>query len=192
MFDIGWGEFLIIGIVALIAIGPKELPSVLRTLGQWMAKLRRMASEFQNQFHEVMREAEMADLKKQVDEVTSQAKSYANFDPVGEVRHELESTQRQIESAFADKPTTEASPAVPAADGASAATVTSAGNGPATAPATDVDAAAPLPAPAEPPSGASALGAQDLGVKDLGVKDLGVKDLGVKDLGAPDAGGKPA
>jgi sec-independent protein translocase protein TatB len=188
MFDIGWGELLIIGIVALIAIGPKELPSVLRTLGQWMAKLRRMASEFQNQFHEVMREAEMADLKKQVDEVTSQAKSYANFDPVGEVRHELESTQRQIESAFADKPTTEASPAVPAADGASAAIVTSAGNnGPATAPATDVDAAAPLPAPAEPPSGASALGAQD-----LGVKDLGAQDLGAQDLGAPDAGGKPA
>ena len=60
MFDIGWGELLLIGIVALIAIGPKELPGVLRTLGQWMAKLRRMASEFQGQFQEAMREAEMA------------------------------------------------------------------------------------------------------------------------------------
>ena len=68
MFDIGWGELLLIGVVALIAIGPKELPAVLRTLGQWMAKIRRMASEFQNQFQEAMREAEMADLKKQVDE----------------------------------------------------------------------------------------------------------------------------
>jgi sec-independent protein translocase protein TatB len=66
MFEIGWGELLIIGIVALIAIGPKELPGVLRTLGQWMSKLRRMASEFQSQFHEAMREAELADLKKQV------------------------------------------------------------------------------------------------------------------------------
>jgi Tat protein translocase TatB subunit len=62
MFDIGGGELLLIGIVALIAIGPKELPTVLRTLGQWMGKLRRMASEFQNQFQEAVREAEMADL----------------------------------------------------------------------------------------------------------------------------------
>src|ERR1044071_7050938 len=67
MFDIGWGELVLIGVVALIVIGPKELPGALRTLGQWMTKLRRMASEFQNQFHEAMREAEMADLKKQED-----------------------------------------------------------------------------------------------------------------------------
>jgi sec-independent protein translocase protein TatB len=114
MFEIGWGELLIIGIVALIAIGPKELPGVLRTLGQWMSKLRRMASEFQSQFHEAMREAELADLKKQVDDMTSQAQSYANFDPVGEVRRELESTQQQIESAMAEKPMAEtASPASP-------------------------------------------------------------------------------
>src|SRR6266516_5870071 len=109
MFEIGWGELLIIGVVALIAIGPKELPGVLRTLGQWMSKLRRMASEFQSQFHEAMREAEMADLKKQVDDMTSQAQSYASFDPVAEVRGELDSTQQQIESAMADKPA-EASP----------------------------------------------------------------------------------
>jgi sec-independent protein translocase protein TatB len=107
MFEIGWGELLIIGIVALIAIGPKELPGVLRTLGQWMSKLRRMASEFQSQFHEAMREAELADLKKQVDDMTSQAQSYANFDPVSEVRQELESTQQQIESAMIEKPAAE-------------------------------------------------------------------------------------
>ena len=82
MFEIGWSELLLIAVVALIAIGPKELPTVLRTLGQWTSKLRRMASEFQSQFQEAMREAEMADLKKQVDEMTSQAQSYANFDPV--------------------------------------------------------------------------------------------------------------
>jgi sec-independent protein translocase protein TatB len=107
MFEIGWGELLIIGIVALIAIGPKELPGVLRTLGQWMSKLRRMASEFQSQFHEAMREAELADLKKQVDDMTSQAQSYANFDPVSEVRRELDNTQQQIESAMLEKPAAE-------------------------------------------------------------------------------------
>jgi sec-independent protein translocase protein TatB len=104
MFDIGWGELLLIGIVALIAIGPKELPGALRTLGQWMGKLRRMASEFQGQFHEAMREAELADLKKQVDEMTTQAQSYANFDPVSEVRKEFESTRQEIESAMSDRP----------------------------------------------------------------------------------------
>src|SRR5437763_13588665 len=101
MFEIGWGELLIIGIVALIAIGPKELPGVLRTLGQWMSRLRRMAAEFQSQFQEAMREAELADLKKQVDEMSSTAQSYTNFDPLSDVRREFETTQHQIESAVA-------------------------------------------------------------------------------------------
>jgi len=104
MFDISWGELLLIGVAALIFIGPKELPGALRTLGQWMSKLRRMASEFQNQFQEAMREAEMADLKKQVDDLTSQASSYANFDPVSEVRKELDSTQQEIENAITGTP----------------------------------------------------------------------------------------
>jgi sec-independent protein translocase protein TatB len=90
MFDIGWGELVVIGIVALIAIGPKELPGALRTLGQWMAKVRRMASEFQNQFHEAMREAELADLKKEVDEMATKAQSYAHFDPIDDIRKDIE------------------------------------------------------------------------------------------------------
>jgi sec-independent protein translocase protein TatB len=69
MFDIGWSELLVIAVVALIAIGPKELPGVLRMVGQWMGKARKMAAEFQGQFQEAMREAEMADLKKSFDEV---------------------------------------------------------------------------------------------------------------------------
>ena len=73
MFDIGWSEFLVIAIVALIAIGPKELPGVLRMVGQWMGKARKMAAEFQGQFQEAMREAEMADLKKTFDEVKEAA-----------------------------------------------------------------------------------------------------------------------
>jgi len=68
VFDFTWGELLVIAVVALIVIGPKELPAVLRTIGQWTTKIRRMAAEFQGQFQEAMREAEMADLKKEVDE----------------------------------------------------------------------------------------------------------------------------
>jgi sec-independent protein translocase protein TatB len=67
MFDIAWGEFVVIAVVALIVIGPKELPGVLRAIGQWTTKIRRMAAEFQGQFQEALREAEMADLKKEVD-----------------------------------------------------------------------------------------------------------------------------
>ena len=70
MFDIGWSEILLIGVVALIAIGPKELPGALRTVGQWTGKIRRMAAEFQDQFREAMREAEMSDIKKDIDEAT--------------------------------------------------------------------------------------------------------------------------
>jgi sec-independent protein translocase protein TatB len=104
MFDFSWSELLLIGIVALIFIGPKELPGVLRTLGQWMSKIRRMAGEFQNQFHDAMREAELADLKKEVDEMAAQAAVYSNFDPLSDVRKEMETAKRDIESAVADKP----------------------------------------------------------------------------------------
>jgi sec-independent protein translocase protein TatB len=83
MFDIGWSEMLVIGVVALIVIGPKELPGVLRALGQWTTKIRRMAGEFQSQFQEAMREAEMADLKKQVDDLNDAARNLTSkFDPL--------------------------------------------------------------------------------------------------------------
>lgn len=104
MFDFSWSELLLIGIVALVVIGPKELPGVLRTLGQWMSKVRRMAGEFQNQFHDAMREAELADLKREVDEMKAQASKYANFDPLTDVRKDMEAAQREIESAVAGTP----------------------------------------------------------------------------------------
>jgi sec-independent protein translocase protein TatB len=86
MFDIGWSELVVIAVVALIAIGPKELPGVLRSVGYWMGKVRRMASEFQAQFQEAMREAEMADLKKTADELNDAAKSLtAQFNPLSDV-----------------------------------------------------------------------------------------------------------
>src|SRR5579862_6099216 len=94
MFDISWTEFLLIGVVALIVIGPKELPGVLRTLGQYTRKVRGMAADFQNQFQEAMREAEMADLKKQVDEV---AQDVRNFDPLKGVRDDVASVGKDFE-----------------------------------------------------------------------------------------------
>ena len=101
MFDISWSEFLLIGVVALIVIGPKELPGVLRTLGQYTRKVRGMAADFQNQFQEAMREAEMADLKKQVDDIAQDVK---NFDPLKDVRSDLEATGKEIERSLEAKP----------------------------------------------------------------------------------------
>ncbi|MDO8979424.1 MAG: Sec-independent protein translocase protein TatB, partial [Afipia sp.] len=89
MFDIGWSELVVIGVVALIAIGPKELPGVLRTVGQWMGKARRMASEFQGQFNEAMREAEMADLKKTFDDVKDATAGLSSGNLLGSLQKDV-------------------------------------------------------------------------------------------------------
>jgi sec-independent protein translocase protein TatB len=101
MFDISWTEFLLIGVIALIVIGPKELPAVLRTLGQWTRKVRSMAADFQGQFQEAMREAEMADLKKQVDDIAHDIK---NYDPLKDVRSDVEAAGRDIQASLEQKP----------------------------------------------------------------------------------------
>ena len=150
MFDIGWSELLLIGVVALIAIGPKELPGALRTLGQWMSKVRRMASEFQNQFHEAMREAELADLKKEVDEMATKAQSYAHFDPIDDIRKDIE----KAASPPPDLDTLTDTAALPQSSASTpSASTPSASTPPASPPAaTETPAAAPVEpaAPAEP------------------------------------------
>jgi sec-independent protein translocase protein TatB len=109
MFDIGWGEILVIGIVALVVIGPKELPGVVRTLGQTMAKLRRMAADFQNQFNEAMREAEIADLKKDAEKMIESATSVVTDNPLAKAGEEL---QKAVEETTA-LPTAAVAPVVP-------------------------------------------------------------------------------
>src|ERR1700739_601896 len=100
MFDISWSEFLLIGVVALVVIGPKELPTVMRTLGQWTRKGRTMASEFQNQFQEAMREAEMTDLKKQVDDMARDVKDHVTqLDPLKDVRANVAGVGEDVKSA---------------------------------------------------------------------------------------------
>lgn len=102
MFDIGWSELVVIAVVALIAIGPKELPGVLRMVGQWIGKARKMAAEFQGQFQEAMREAEMADLKKSFDEVKEAATGFTGANVMTEL-------QKDVTDALAfDKPAADA------------------------------------------------------------------------------------
>lgn len=89
MFDIGWSELLVIGIVALVVIGPKELPGVVRMLAQNLGKLRRMASDFQNQFTDAMREMELAELKKDAEKLLTDATSSASLDEVKNMGDEI-------------------------------------------------------------------------------------------------------
>ncbi len=103
IFDVGWGELVLIGVVALIVFGPKELPVVLRTFGQYMTKIRRMAAEFQSQFQEAMREAEMAELKQHFDTIQDAAKGIGSLDPASSIGN-------PIESAAAEKPPDAAPP----------------------------------------------------------------------------------
>jgi sec-independent protein translocase protein TatB len=142
MFDIGWGELVVIGIVALIVIGPKELPTVLRTVGQWMSKVRRMASEFQGQFQEAMREAEFADLKKQVDAIGDTTRDFTKFDP-------LETARKEIEGAAEDKPAATARPALDAGTAPPLAAADAPPLPPATAAEPSISSPKPIPPPTE-------------------------------------------
>jgi sec-independent protein translocase protein TatB len=81
MFDVGWSEMAVILMVALIVIGPKDLPRVARTVGKWTAKARGMAREFQRSIDDMAREAELEDIKAEMDKLSRT-----------DVRHRLEET----------------------------------------------------------------------------------------------------
>lgn len=90
MFDLGWDEMALIAVVALVVLGPKELPNALRTVSGLMKQARKLASEFQNGMHEIIREAELEDAKKAVQDLTTKG-AIANViektvDPSGELK----------------------------------------------------------------------------------------------------------
>lgn len=92
MFDIGWSELLVIGVVALIVIGPKDLPKALSTMGKWMARARAMARDFQNNVDDMVRQAELDELREQVQKarqfnLTDELEK--SIDPDGGVRKTL-------------------------------------------------------------------------------------------------------
>ena len=90
MFDMSWGEVMLIGGVALIVIGPKDLPKALRTVGQVTGKMKRMAGEFHAQFNEAIREAEFDDVRREVDGIKRSASTMGpSFNPVQTIRDEI-------------------------------------------------------------------------------------------------------
>jgi sec-independent protein translocase protein TatB len=120
MFDIAWSEMLVIGAVALVVIGPKDLPKALRSVGEAVGKIKRMAAEFQGQFNDAMKEAELHDLKKQVEDIggSVQTATKVDFNPIQTIREELKGTTA-IGAAAATAPMalgTDAAAAMPTAD----------------------------------------------------------------------------
>lgn len=83
MFDIGWQELFIILVLTVIVVGPKELPRTARTVTGWLRKARRIAREFQSSVDDMVREADLDDIKKQVE-------ATANLDIAGELKKELD------------------------------------------------------------------------------------------------------
>jgi sec-independent protein translocase protein TatB len=172
MFDITSSKLLLLGIVALIVIGPKDLPVLLRTIGKYIGIIRGHAKEFRAQFDEAMRETELSDLKKDVENIAQETEASlsdtkksveAGFD---EARHGVEAsvatTPAQTSDPLAhDADTTPAAASPPAppqvaasgADGtspapeAAAVEAPAAGEAPAEEPSPTVAGTAPAPAP---------------------------------------------
>jgi sec-independent protein translocase protein TatB len=91
MFDIDASKIVVVGVVALLVIGPKDLPRVLRTVGQTVGRMRRMAAEFQHQFAEAIKEADLEDVKKELSSLQESAKIDTSFDPASLMRDEVTS-----------------------------------------------------------------------------------------------------
>ena len=92
MLDIAWQELFLIGVVALIVIGPKDLPKALYTMGRWVKKLRHMSRDLQNNFDDLMREAELAEIKEKAEAVRRlnvNSEIEKAIDPSGSLRTEF-------------------------------------------------------------------------------------------------------
>ncbi len=82
MFDLAWSEILVIAVVAILVVGPKDLPKMMRTAGQWMGKARRMAAHFQAGVDEMIRQSELEDLRKDLHALQRDAASAVKPPPM--------------------------------------------------------------------------------------------------------------
>src|SRR6266851_4891696 len=100
MFGIDSSELLLIAIVALVVIGPKELPGLLRTWGKWMAQMRGMASEFRGHVDEMVRQSDLDEVKKQL--TASSGLDLQSLDPTKEIRSHIQEGMAEGEKAIAE------------------------------------------------------------------------------------------
>ncbi|MEZ5878392.1 MAG: Sec-independent protein translocase protein TatB [Tepidamorphaceae bacterium] len=117
MFDIGWSEMLVLAVVTILVVGPRDLPRMLRTVGQVVGKARRLVGDFQKQFNDALKEADLDDVKKSIDSARSAI-------PKNPIKESLESmtkagsdvktaVEKPVKPASADPASSEAQPAEP-------------------------------------------------------------------------------
>ncbi|QDJ09997.1 Sec-independent protein translocase protein tatB [Roseomonas mucosa] len=147
MFDLAWSEIAVIVVVAIVVIGPKDLPDTIRTVAKGIGKLRRMAGELQGHLDEVVREAKLEDVRDQIRDIR-------NFDIKGEIQRTVDK-DGSLRSAFNDDPF-RAQPVTPSADAAPAVQAAPVGEATPQGAGTDATAVAADPDPARaadaPPS----------------------------------------
>jgi sec-independent protein translocase protein TatB len=104
MFDFAWSELALIAVVAMVFIGPKDMPVAIRAVTGWMKKARRMAAEFQTHVDEMVREADLSEVRASINEIR-------NFDIKGEIEKTIDA-DGSIRSTFASNPFEASAPAV--------------------------------------------------------------------------------
>jgi sec-independent protein translocase protein TatB len=106
MFDIGWSELLVIGVVALVVIGPKDLPKALKTVGIWMRKARQISGEFRASLDQMVREAELDEVREQVKkaaEIDLDKEFAKTVDPTGSLAESLRPPDLDLTATAAPK-----------------------------------------------------------------------------------------
>lgn len=113
MLDVGWTELVVIAIVMIIVVGPKDLPPMLRTFGKMMTKMRGMASDFRQQFDEALKEADLDDLRKTLNDAQKLNPAHSIREAMNPLRQMGNDIKADLQKATAveTKPT---EPAVPA------------------------------------------------------------------------------
>lgn len=101
MFDLGWGELLVVGVVALVVLGPKELPNALRTISNLTKTARKLAGEFQSGVNEIVREADLEDARKAAQAISKGSISKAiekAVDPTGEMKTTITGIEKEAKA----------------------------------------------------------------------------------------------
>lgn len=127
MLDLGWSELLVIAVVAIVVIGPKDLPRVMRLVGQWTGRMKRMARDFQNQFNEALKEAELDDVQKDIQKSADEIRKIGS-----DMDRQMAKSEAEVKSGLARATETPAIPAPGAPPG----------------PPAPVEAKPPVPTPA--------------------------------------------
>jgi sec-independent protein translocase protein TatB len=155
MLDFSWSELALIGVVALVVIGPKDLPKALRTAGVWVRKARTISREFQSSVEQMMREAELDEVKKQIESVSSVniAKEIEKaVDPTGDLAESLKPPEMpDLNKIVNDSGAPTAPPAPAALPGEAAAAPTPAPASSETPPAEAPVSSPPAPSVDPPP-----------------------------------------